>query len=52
VTRGMLLCSMVKVEGKELCHHTSIVGQNGGSNANVPPGVQVAPSQTKVIVMR
>ena len=43
--------SRVKVEGKEMCHHTSVVGQNGGSNANVPAGVQVAPSQTKVIVM-
>ncbi len=43
--------SKVKVEGKELCHLTSMVGQNGGSNANIPPGVQVAPSQTKVIVM-
>jgi hypothetical protein len=43
--------SHVKVEGKELCHLTSMVGQNGGSNANVPPGTQVAPSQTKVTVM-
>lgn len=43
--------SKVKVEGKELCHHTSMVGQNGGSNANVPPGTQVAPSQVKVIIM-
>lgn len=43
--------STVKVEGKELCHLTSMVGQNGGSNANMPAGVQVAPSQTKVIIM-
>jgi hypothetical protein len=43
--------SKVKVEGKELCHLTSMTAQNGGSNANIPPGVQVAPSQTKVIVM-
>ena len=42
--------SSVKVEGKELCHLTSMVGQNGGSNANVPAGTQVAPSQTKVII--
>src|SRR5437763_13504333 len=28
----------VKVEGKELCHLTSAVGQNGGSNANAPAG--------------
>jgi hypothetical protein len=41
----------VKCEGKELCHLTSITAQNGGSNANIPPGVQVAPSQTKVTVM-
>lgn len=43
--------SKVKVEGKELCHLTSMDGHNGASNANVPPGVQVAPSQTKVIIM-
>jgi uncharacterized protein DUF4150 len=42
--------SKVKAEGKELCHLTSMVGQNGGSNANAPAGNQVAPSQTKVIV--
>jgi hypothetical protein len=42
--------SKVKAEGKEVCHHTSTVGQNGGSNANCPAGVQVAPSQTKIIV--
>lgn len=43
--------SKVKVEGKQMCHHTSMTAQNGGSNANIPPGVQVAPSQTKVTVM-
>jgi hypothetical protein len=43
--------SKVKAEGKQVCHHTSLAGQNGGSNSNVPPGVQVAPSQTKVTVM-
>lgn len=43
--------SKVKAEGKEVCYHTSITAQNGGSNANIPPGVQVAPSQTKVTVM-
>lgn len=42
--------SKVKVEGNEVVHLTSTIGQNGGSNANVPPGVQVTPSQTKVIV--
>jgi hypothetical protein len=43
--------SKVKVEGKELCHLTSMIAQNGGSNANIPPGNQVAPSQSKVTVM-
>ena len=43
--------SKVKCEGKELCHLTSMTAQNGGSNANIPPGTQVAPSQTKVTVM-
>ena len=43
--------SKVKAEGKQVCHVTSMVGQNGGSNANHPAGVQVAPSQTKVSVM-
>jgi hypothetical protein len=42
--------SKVKVEGKEMAHHTSMWGQNGGSNANHPAGIQVAPSQTKVTV--
>lgn len=43
--------SKVFAEGKAICHVTSMTGQNGGSNANVPPGVQVAPSQTDVTVM-
>jgi uncharacterized Zn-binding protein involved in type VI secretion len=38
----------VKVEGKQLCRQTSIVGQNGGSNANHPAGVNNTPSQSKV----
>jgi Toxin PAAR-like domain len=41
--------SKVKCEGKELCQLTSMTAQNGGSNANIPPGQQVAPSQTKVL---
>lgn len=41
--------SKVKVEGNEIVYHTSMVAQNGGSNANDPVGVQVAPSQTKVL---
>lgn len=43
--------SKVKVEGNQIVHHTSMISQNGGANGNVPPGVQVAPSQTKVLVM-
>jgi len=35
VTRGMPLCSIAKVVGKALCNHSSVVGQNGGSNANL-----------------
>ena len=42
--------SKVTAEGKAICHLTSMVGQNGGSNANCPPGLQVAPSQTDVTV--
>jgi hypothetical protein len=42
--------SKVKVEGKEMAYHTTMWGQNGGSNANCPAGVQVAPSQQKVKV--
>jgi hypothetical protein len=41
--------SKVKVEGEKCAHLTSMTGHNG-SNANVPAGAQVAPSQTKVIV--
>ncbi len=43
--------SKVKAEGKPVVHLTSLIGQNGVANANVPVGVQVAPSQTKVTVM-
>jgi hypothetical protein len=39
----------VKVEGQPVVFHTCLVGQNG-KNPNVPAGVQVAPSQTKVTV--
>lgn len=42
--------SKVKAEGKKIAHLTSMTGHNG-SNANVPVGAQVAPSQVKVIVM-
>jgi len=40
----------VKWEGKPAVHLTCPIGHNG-SNANAPPGLQVAPSQTKVIIM-
>ncbi len=41
--------SKVKIEGQPCVHLTCMTGNNG-SNANMPAGVQVAPSQTKVIV--
>jgi hypothetical protein len=41
--------SKVKVEGEKIVHLTCMTGHNG-NNANMPSGVQVAPSQTKVIV--
>jgi hypothetical protein len=43
--------SKVKAEGSPVVHHSSTVGMNGGNNANLPAGAQVAPSQTKVMVM-
>lgn len=39
----------VKAEGKPVVHLTSTSGQNG-ANANMPAGLQVAPSQVKVII--
>ena len=42
--------SKVKVEGQPVQHLTAMTGHNG-SNANMPAGMQVAPSQTKVLVM-
>jgi hypothetical protein len=42
--------SKVKAEGTPVVHLTSTIGQNGVSNANHPAGVQVAPSQTTVLV--
>lgn len=41
--------SKVKIEGQPCVHLTCMTGHNG-SNANMPAGTQVAPSQTKVIV--
>jgi hypothetical protein len=43
--------SKVSIEGAPVVHLTSMIAQNGGSNANMPAGTQVAPSQTKVTVM-
>ncbi len=42
--------SKVKAEGKKVCHLTSMSVHNGGSPPNMPAGLQVAPSQTKVLV--
>ena len=44
--------SKVLVEGAKVVHLTSMIVQNGVSNANHPAGVQVAPSQSKVTVMK
>lgn len=41
--------SKVQVEGNDIVTHLKNTAQNG-NNANAPPGVQVAPSQTKVII--
>jgi len=39
----------VKAEGNAVCHLTSMTAHNG-NNANAPAGMQIAPSQVKVIV--
>ena len=41
--------SKVKIEGQACVHLTVMTGHNG-SNANMPAGAQIAPSQTKVII--
>ncbi|MET0390756.1 MAG: DUF4150 domain-containing protein [Polyangiales bacterium] len=41
--------SKVKVEGQPIQHLTAVTGHNG-ANANMPAGMQVAPSQVKVLV--
>jgi uncharacterized Zn-binding protein involved in type VI secretion len=41
--------SKVKIEGQPAGRLLSMTAQNG-SNANFPPGMQIAPSQTKVMV--
>ena len=40
----------VKFEGKGASYLGAMVGQNDGSNSNMPAGHQIAPSQTKVLV--
>jgi len=47
ITKGS---SKVKIEGKPCAHLTVMAGMNG-SNANMPAGTQIAPTQTKVKVM-
>jgi hypothetical protein len=39
----------VRAMGNQVAYLTSMTGQNG-SNANMPSGSQIAPSQTKVII--
>jgi hypothetical protein len=41
--------SKVKVEGQPLQHLTAMTGHNG-MNANMPSGIQVSPSQVKVLI--
>ena len=41
----------VFVEGAMVAHHTSMIAQNGVAMANIPPGIQVSPSQPLVTVM-
>jgi hypothetical protein len=42
--------SKVKAQGAKVAHLCSMVGQNG-TNPNAPAGQQIAPSQTKVLVI-
>jgi hypothetical protein len=41
--------SKVKVQGNDIINHLK-PSKHNGSNANAPPGAQVAPSQAKVII--
>ncbi len=41
--------SKVKIEGKACVHLTGMTAHNG-SNANMPSGAQIAPSQVKVLI--
>lgn len=40
--------SKVKAEGKGVVHHLDMTSHN---SANMPPGTQIAPSQSKVLIM-
>lgn len=42
--------SKVKIEGQP-CEYVTAMTAHNGSNANMPAGAQVAPSQVKVLVM-
>ncbi|MCA9609032.1 MAG: DUF4150 domain-containing protein [Myxococcales bacterium] len=42
--------SKVKVQGNDIVNQLK-PSKHNGSNANAPPGMQVAPSQTKVIIV-
>lgn len=41
--------SKVQAAGKKVVYHTGMTAHNG-SNANMPAGIHLAPSQTKVLV--
>jgi hypothetical protein len=42
---------VVKIEGQPCIHFLSVTGHNG-SNANMPAGAMIAPSQNKVILLQ
>ena len=42
--------SSVKAEGKEICY-VGVMTAHNGAQANMPAGAQIAPSQSKVLVM-
>jgi len=41
----------VKIEGQQAVYQGSLIGHNNASNANMPAGTQVSPSQPMVTVM-
>ncbi len=42
--------SSVKAEGKQIAY-VGVMASHNGAQANMPAGVQIAPSQTKVLIM-